>query len=54
MKYKITKNCIEIQGKDDFSAKDILECGQIFAFNKTEKGYVVMSTFDHPKVTPRF
>ena len=43
MKYKITKNCIEIQGKDDFSAKDILECGQIFAFNKTEKGYVVFS-----------
>ena len=21
---------------------------------RTEKGYVVMSTFDHPKVTPRF
>ncbi len=43
MKYKICENYIEIQGKEDFSAKDILECGQIFAFNKTEKGYVVYS-----------
>lgn len=43
MKYKVTSNSIEIEGKDDFVAKDILECGQIFAFIKTSTSYVVFS-----------
>ncbi len=43
MKYKVTSNSIEIERKDDFVAKDILECGQIFAFIKTSTSYVVFS-----------
>ena len=42
MRYKVTSNSIEIEGKDDFVAKDILECGQIFTFIKNTS-YVVFS-----------
>lgn len=43
MKYKVLKNKIIIFGTDDFNPQHILECGQIFDFKKTERGYVVYS-----------
>lgn len=43
MEYKLLKNKIIIFGTDDFNPQHILECGQIFDFKKTERGYVVSS-----------
>ncbi len=43
MKYKIIDDGILILGKDDFVIKDILECGQIFSFEKQEDDYIVYS-----------
>ena len=43
MKYKLTANAIEIEGKEDFDIEHILECGQVFSFQKTESGYTVWS-----------
>lgn len=43
MKYKLSSNTIEIEDKEDFDAEHILECGQVFSFQKTDKGYVVWS-----------
>jgi len=43
MKYTIGKNFIEIEGKDDFNAEHILECGQIFSFQKQDESYIVFS-----------
>ncbi len=43
MKYKLSINTIEIEGKEDFDAEHILECGQVFSFQKTDGGYVVWS-----------
>ena len=43
MLYSLSKNCIQINGKNDFSAKEILECGQTFAYEKKEDRYVVYS-----------
>ena len=50
MKYKISKNTIEIFGKDDFNPEHILECGQIFSFEKTTEGYVVFSADKRAKI----
>lgn len=43
MKYKIVDDGILILGKDDFVIKDILECGQIFSFEKQGDDYIVYS-----------
>ena len=42
MKYKVEGKKIVIEGKDDFDARHILECGQIFRFKKiSESEYIV-------------
>ncbi|MBQ8748977.1 MAG: 8-oxoguanine DNA glycosylase [Clostridia bacterium] len=41
--YKIINNKIIIQNKKDFVPQHILECGQIFRFEKIDKNYVVFS-----------
>ena len=43
MEYKIFKNKIEIYSKQDFNPQHILECGQIFCYQKTSQGYQVFS-----------
>jgi len=43
MKYKIIGNKIVFNKNDDFDAKSILECGQMFRFFKTDKGYTVIT-----------
>ena len=44
MKYEITKDKIIVKDKIDFSAKHILECGQIFRYKKTsDSEYEVFS-----------
>ncbi len=43
MEYKLFKNKIEIYSKEDFNPQHILECGQIFCYEKTEDGYLVFS-----------
>lgn len=43
MQYKISKNFIEIIGKDDFKADQILDCGQIFSYKKADNGWIVLS-----------
>lgn len=43
MHYKIFENKIEIYDKTDFNAQHIMECGQIFTYDKTEEGYLIYS-----------
>ncbi len=43
MNYKIFNNRIEIFDSENFNIEHILECGQIFTYDKTEKGYLVFS-----------
>lgn len=43
MKYKVEKNRIILDKTDDFDAKSILECGQLFRYFKTSKGYDVIT-----------
>lgn len=43
MKYIVNKKNIEILGKEDFNPMHILECGQIFSFEKFGENYVVYS-----------
>ncbi len=43
MEYKLLDDCIKIFGKEDFNPQHILECGQIFSYNKTENGWQVFS-----------
>ncbi len=43
MEYKVYKDKITFNKSDDFDAKSILECGQMFRFYKTETGYDVIT-----------
>lgn len=43
MEYKLEKNKIVIENIEEFCPQHILECGQIFSYIKTEKGYKVFS-----------
>ncbi len=43
MEYKLFKNKIEIYSKQDFNPQHILECGQIFCYQKSQQGYKVFS-----------
>lgn len=44
MNYQVLKNKILINSKEDFNPQHILECGQIFAYEKNEDGYQVYSS----------
>lgn len=46
-----TENSIVLKDYSNFSAKDILECGQIFRYNKLSDGYEVFSTDKYAVVT---
>ena len=50
MKYQISKNKITIFDKVDFDPVHILECGQFFAYQKTESGFDVFSQDKFAKV----
>jgi N-glycosylase/DNA lyase len=41
--YKIEKNKIVVFDKSQFNATHILECGQIFCYQKTQNGFLVFS-----------
>lgn len=43
MKYIIDKNSIKIFCKSDFNPEHILECGQIFSYEKRENDFIVFS-----------
>lgn len=43
MNYKIFENKIEIYNKNDFNAQHIIECGQIFTYDKFGDYYLVYS-----------
>ena len=43
MKYSVSNNEIFIPNCKDFSAKQTLECGQVFRFKETTLGYEVYS-----------
>ncbi len=43
MKYTLSSNKIEIFGKEDFVPSHILECGQIFSYEKAENCWKVLS-----------
>lgn len=43
MKYEIVENKIIFNKNDDFDAKSILECGQMFRYFKTDTGYDVIT-----------
>ena len=43
MKYFFKKNQIIFESNEDFDSTSILECGQMFRYFKTDKGYTVIS-----------
>ncbi|MDE6583557.1 MAG: hypothetical protein K2K31_02800 [Clostridia bacterium] len=51
MEYKIKENGIEILGKEDFNSQHILECGQIFSYEKSDDNFLVFSTDKKAKIT---
>ncbi len=53
MKYKINSNSIQIFSKEDFCPQHILECGQIFAYEKIDGGYQVFSGDKSAKIFER-
>ncbi len=50
MKCVVEKNFIKIFEKNDFNPEHILECGQIFSYEKTHEGYVVYSMDKRAKI----
>ena len=46
MKYEVANDKILIYDKEDFNAKHILECGQIFRYKKLENGHYVLLSQD--------
>lgn len=50
MKYKIKDNKIFIYGKDDFNPQHMLECGQIFAFEKNNDVWTVYSRSERANI----
>lgn len=44
MKYEKIEKKLKIFDKDSFNPEHILECGQIFSYEKTDDGYIVYST----------
>lgn len=52
MKYKLHKNFISIEGKEDFNCQHILECGQIFAYKKLGEDYEVLSLDKKATIKP--
>lgn len=50
MKYKVEANKIIFDKTEDFDAKSILTCGQMFRFYETEKGYKVISAKDKAEI----
>ncbi|MFA6860449.1 MAG: DNA glycosylase [Clostridia bacterium] len=48
MDYKVFEDRIELEETEDFCAKHIFECGQIFRYKKTENGYLIFS--DNQKI----
>ena len=43
MNYRVEEDKIIFDKTEDFDAKSILECGQMFRYFKTEKGYKVIT-----------
>ena len=43
MEYKKGKNFLKILDKNDFNLQHILECGQIFSYEKEGEKYIVYS-----------
>lgn len=43
MEYKVQEDCIQIYGKEDFCPEHILECGQIFSYEKRDGFWEVLS-----------
>ena len=43
MNIKRTKDEIIIKNKEDFNVKELLECGQVFSYEKINEDYVVIS-----------
>ena len=41
MKYILEKDCIKIYDKEDFNPEHILECGQVFCYDKIGDEYIV-------------
>ena len=50
MKYKVEANKIIFDKTEDFDAKSILTCGQMFRFYETENGYEVISAKDKAEI----
>lgn len=53
MKYFVQKDKIGVISENDFNPKDILECGQIFRYLLTPKGYVVRSLDKSALIAPQ-
>ena len=50
MLYTVEKNYIKILDKTEFNIEHILECGQVFCYEKTKEGYVVFPKDKFAKV----
>lgn len=53
MNYLVEKDSIKIFEKNDFNPEHILECGQIFSYEKTSDGYVVYSMDKQAKLSEK-
>lgn len=53
MKYILQKNRIEILSKEDFNPERILECGQVFSYDKIDDGYIVFPQNHFAKIVEK-
>ncbi len=53
MLYKKFKDKIEVYDKSQFEPQHILECGQVFCFEKTDRGYVVFPSENFAEITEK-
>ena len=53
MKYTIQNNKIIFDQNDDFDARSILTCGQMFRFFETESGWTVISGHEKANITEK-
>ena len=50
MKYILKKDCIKIQDNSEFNIEHILECGQVFSYEKVGDKYIVFPQDKHAEI----
>ena len=50
MKYILEKDCIKVYSKEEFNPQHILECGQVFCFQKEGGKYIVFPGEEYAEI----